>query len=87
MQKLRLTIRRIHLLTGRGADQISFHVPNDKVLDKVLGNTEAREIFTELDFDLKITQGKGKELLTALGLTADEITVRDRPDYNFSKGN
>jgi len=73
MQKLTLEIRRISLLTGRGADKISLHVSNDKVLDMVLGNTEARKVFPELYFDLKITQGKGEELLTALGLVADEI--------------
>lgn len=72
MQKLQLKIRQITILTGHGADQISFFVPNDQVLDKVLGDTEAREIFPELIFDIKITKGKGKDLLTALGLKADE---------------
>lgn len=71
MQKLQLKIRQITILTGHGVDQISFFVPNDQVLDKVLGNTEARENFPELIFDIKITKGKGKDLLTALGLTAD----------------
>lgn len=73
MQILQLEIRRIVILRGCGADQICFHVVNDQVLDKVLGDTEARKIFTELNFDLKITKDKGEDLLTALGLKADEI--------------
>ena len=73
MQELNLKIRRISLLKGRGADQICFHVPNDPVLDKVLGNAPARKCFPELSFDLRITKDKGEELLAALGLTADEI--------------
>lgn len=88
MQQLHLNIRRISILTGIGADQISFHVPNDQALDKILGNTKARECFSELCFDLRITQGKGKDLLTALGLTANEIITRGH-SYNFgsdSKG-
>lgn len=73
MQKLLLGIRHITLLKGFGADQISFCVPNDRVLNKVLGDTEARQIFPELNFDIKISKGKGEELLSALGLVADEI--------------
>ena len=85
MQKLQLTIRRVSLLTGHGADQISFFVPNDQVLDKVLGSTEARKIFPELIFDIKITKGKGKDLLTALGLTIDETISLTPPLYEFKK--
>lgn len=73
MQKLQLSIRRISLLKGDGADQISFCVPNDQVLDKVLGDTQARQLFPELYFDLKITKDKGEDLLAALGLTADKV--------------
>jgi hypothetical protein len=85
MQKLQLEIRRISILTGRGTDQISFCVPNDQALDKVLGNTEARQLFPELSFDLKITKGKGKDLLAALGLTADEIISLEPVKYEFGK--
>lgn len=73
MQKLNLEIRHITILQGHGVDQISFAVPNDKALDKVLGNTEARQNFPELYFELKITKNKGKEILAALELVADEI--------------
>ena len=55
------------------------------MLDKVLGNTEAREIFPELIFDIKITKGKGKDLLKALGLTIDETIPLTPPIYKFKK--
>lgn len=84
MQTLRLGIRHITLLRGLGADQISFCVPNNQVLDQVLGNTEARQIFPELNFDLKISKGKGEELLSALGLVADEI-ISTSNEYNFTR--
>ncbi len=73
MQKLQLDISHITILKGIGTDQISFYVQNNQVLDDVLGNTEARECFPELCFDLKITKGKGEKLLSALGLVANEI--------------
>ncbi len=73
MQKLKLEIRHISILKGIGADQISFFVPNNEALDKVLGRTEARLIFPELVFETKITQNKGEDLLAALGIMADEI--------------
>jgi len=82
MQTLQLEIRRITILKGFGADQISFHVPADQVLNIVLGNTEARQIFQELNFDLKITKDKGEKLLAALGLKADEI-INLHNDYQF----
>lgn len=85
MQKLQLEIRHIGILTGRGTDQISFYVPNDQVLDKTLGNTEARQNFPELCFDLKITKGKGKDLLVALGLVADEIISLEPAKYEFGQ--
>lgn len=73
MQKLQLEIRRISILKGMGTYKISLHVPNKKALDETLGNTEARDLFPELYFDLQITRGKGEDLLTALGLVTDEI--------------
>lgn len=86
MQKLELEIRHIIIMTGRGTDKISFYVPNDEALNKTLGNTEAREIFLELNFDLQITRGKGKDLLSSLGLVADEvISIQDT--YNFGEKN
>ena len=85
MQELHLKIKHITLLKGRGADLIAFFVPNDSVLDKVLGNTEARENFSELNFDLKITKGKGEELLSALGLVPDEIVNIPESKYEFGK--
>ncbi len=86
MQKLQLEIRRISILTGRsGTDHLSLFVSNDQVLDKVLGDTKTRQIFPELCFDLKITKGKGEDLLTALGLTADEIISLEPAKYEFGK--
>ncbi len=85
MQKLQLEIRHITLLKTRGADEISFCVPNDQVLDKVLGKSEARENFPELYFDLKITKGKGEELLSALGLVPDEMIRIPEFKYEFGK--
>lgn len=84
MQNLQLAIRQISILKGRGADQICFHVPNYQALDRVLGNTEARKIFPELTFDLKITKDKGEDLLAALGLKADEV-IDISTEYNFGK--
>jgi len=73
MQELKLKIRRVSVLTGRGPDHISIYVPNDEVLDKVLGSTEARAFFPELYFELRISAGKGEELAEALGLEVDEV--------------
>lgn len=73
MQKLQLNIRKISILTGIGPDRISLFVPNNKVLDVVLGGTPARDLFPELYFELTITRGEGESLLAALGLKADEI--------------
>ncbi|KKN91232.1 hypothetical protein LCGC14_0221000 [marine sediment metagenome] len=84
MQKLQLEISHITIPKGIGADQISFCVPNDRVLDDVLGDTEARECFPELYFDLKITKGKGEKLLSALGLVADRIISRST-GYSFGR--
>ena len=77
MQTLQLEIRRITILKGHGVDQICFHAMNEQVLDQVLGDTEARELFPELCFDLKITKDKGEDLLAALGLVADEVINLD----------
>lgn len=86
MQKLNLDIRYITILKGQGADQISFAVPNDAALDEVLGDTNARQNFPELYFELHITKDKGEELLTALGLIADKI-IPVQNSYNFTKDN
>lgn len=83
MQKLELEIRHIIIVTGRGTDKISFSVPNNEALDKTLGDTEARENFPELNFDLQITRGKGEDLLSALGLVADEV-IPIQNEYNFN---
>ena len=85
MQELKLKIRRIVILKGMGADRISFDVPNDRVLDKVLGKTEARRCFPELSFDLQISKDKGEDLLSALGLTADEIIDTTPEKYDFRR--
>lgn len=85
MQELKLEIRHIILVTGHGTDKISFSVPNDQVLNKVLGDTEQRQCFPELHFDLNFPQNKGEELLSALGLKADEIITIPPTEYNFAK--
>ena len=85
MQKLELEIRHISILKGIGADRISFSVPNDEVIDKVLGETEARKIFPELSFDLQISKDKGEDLLAALELKSDEIINVPRIPYNFRR--
>lgn len=85
MQELKLKIRHIIIVTGHGTDKISFSVPNDQVLDTVLGNTEARENFPELNFDISFPRNKGEKLLLALGLKADEnISLEPHPS-NFQK--
>ncbi len=85
MQELQLKIRHIILVKDRGTDRISFSVPNDQALDKVLGGTKARENFPELHFDLNFPRNKGEELLSALGLKADEIISLKPHKYNFQQ--
>lgn len=87
MQELQLKIRHIILVTGSRTDEISFSVPNDQALDKVLGDTESRECFPELHFDLNFPKGKGEDLLSALGLVADKIISREPHKYDFQGSN
>lgn len=85
MQELKLKIRHIIIVKGRGTDKISLAVPNDQAIDKVLKNPDTRSNFPELHFDLDFPMNKGEELLAALGLKADEVISLKPHKYNFQK--
>ena len=77
-QKLNLNVSKVTLFTGRGADQLTIHVPASHLINEVTKNKledgfKGKDIFcSDLCFELRISKDCGENLVQALGLVITE---------------